>query len=300
MSLAFVVSPQIVVLAGRPDDLQKEWQECRNVIGRLDGTLVDLRKYGFGLASTLLTANGVLGGIANLLPKSNGNAPSFTVPSAVIASLVAVTMVLVLVLFVIDRWYSVLQWGAVNRARALELALSLDTTGEIQRWAQREGLWKIVALIQYGSFVLVSLALGVAVLGWDSVPSLTHAAADLMGLTGLVCLILIYVVHRTANGEWLKLMQSPPAIARGVQIRTFPTKPEAVKAGSCSDQTLNVNPPLRLNAKAVAVIKPTEQDGLTIVGCQVLAADKVRVTFSNSLTTDLLPVAEDIQLFTYV
>ena len=91
MSLAFVVSPQIVVLAGRPDDLQKEWQECRNVIGRLDGTLVDLRKYGFGLASTLLTANGVLGGIANLLPKSNGNAPSFTVPSAVIASLVAVT-----------------------------------------------------------------------------------------------------------------------------------------------------------------------------------------------------------------
>ena len=111
---------------------------------------------------------------------------------------------------------------------------------------------------------------------------------------------VLYVVHRTANGEWLKLMQSPPAIARGVQISTFPTKPEAVKAGSCSDQTLNVNPPLRLNAKAVAVIKPTEQDGLTIVGCQVLAADKVRVTFSNSLTTDLLPVAEDIQLFTYV
>jgi len=69
MALAFVVTPQDAVAAGRLDDLQKEWEECRSVVARLDNTLVDLRKYGFGLASGLLTANGVVGGLANVMPK---------------------------------------------------------------------------------------------------------------------------------------------------------------------------------------------------------------------------------------
>jgi hypothetical protein len=59
--LIFVAAPADTVRFGRSDNLQKEWQECRTAIGRLDSTLVDLRKYGFGLASGLLTAGGVLG-----------------------------------------------------------------------------------------------------------------------------------------------------------------------------------------------------------------------------------------------
>jgi hypothetical protein len=298
MALVFLVNPQTPLSSGRPDDLQKEWQECRNVIGRLDGTLVDLRKYGFGLASTLLTANGVLGGIANLLPKSSTGA-SFTVPSGVIASLVTVTMVLVLVLFVIDRWYSVLQWGAVNRARAIELILSLDTTREIQRWAQREGLWKVVALIQYGSFVVVSLGLGVAVLGWDAVPSPTHGAANLMAGAAVICLVLIVVVHITANREWEKLMGDPPSPARGIVTHSIRLTREGVKANDTADYVVAVSPALSQAARALAVVKPSDQPGLSIVGCEVLPPDRVKVTLANSQPAPIIPSDEDLQLITY-
>src|SRR4030088_5422 len=44
------------------DDLRfKEWSECRTTIGRLDGTLVDLRKVGFSIVTGLLTASALLG-----------------------------------------------------------------------------------------------------------------------------------------------------------------------------------------------------------------------------------------------
>src|SRR5262249_19954709 len=162
--------PQAAAAAGRPDDLQKEWQECRSVIGRLDSTLVDLRKYGLGLASGLLTANGVVGGLANLLPKPSNGAMGFTVPSPVIAALVAVTMVLIVGLFVVDRYYSVLQWGATSRARRLERTLSLNVTGEMLMWSRRRKLWGAVALIQYGSFIVVAVALGIATMGGDAIP----------------------------------------------------------------------------------------------------------------------------------
>src|SRR5690348_11799863 len=97
---------QGVVLSLGSNDFQKdEWQECRSVIARLDNTLVDLRKTVFGLASGLLTAGGVLGGIANLLPGSNNATTSFTVSSSIVAVLVSVTMVLITVFFVVDRYY---------------------------------------------------------------------------------------------------------------------------------------------------------------------------------------------------
>jgi hypothetical protein len=35
-------------------------------------------------------------------------------------------MTLVVALFVVDRYYSVLQWGAINKARGLERDLSLS------------------------------------------------------------------------------------------------------------------------------------------------------------------------------
>jgi hypothetical protein len=61
--LIFVAAPVDAVQFGRPDDMQEQWQECRTAVGRPDITLVDLRKYGFGLASLLLTAGAILGGI---------------------------------------------------------------------------------------------------------------------------------------------------------------------------------------------------------------------------------------------
>src|SRR5260221_1634211 len=44
------------------DDLRfKEWQECRTTIARLDTVLEDLRKVGFSIPVTLLTASTLFG-----------------------------------------------------------------------------------------------------------------------------------------------------------------------------------------------------------------------------------------------
>ena len=85
----------------------EEWRECRDLIGRLDGTLADLRKYGFSLVTTLLTAGGIVTSLTN-------GRPARAVASEVI-------MVLVAALFGLDAYYSTALGGAVDRALNLEL-----------------------------------------------------------------------------------------------------------------------------------------------------------------------------------
>lgn len=94
-------------MAGFPTGIDlTEWQECRKTIGRLDTTLADLRKYGFSLVTLLITASGFLG-------EQRASAEQRA------AAAVAI-MVLVTVLFAIDRYYTLLLNGAVERALDLE------------------------------------------------------------------------------------------------------------------------------------------------------------------------------------
>ena len=45
----------------QPDvTLAEEWLECRVTIGRFDGYLADIRKYGFTLVTLLLTASALV------------------------------------------------------------------------------------------------------------------------------------------------------------------------------------------------------------------------------------------------
>lgn len=301
MALAFV-NRYNTVSVGKPDDLQKEWQECRSVIGRLDNTLVDLRKYGFGLISGLLTANGILGGIADLLPKSSNAAQSFTVPSPVIAALVSITMVLVVVLFVVDRYYSVLQWGATNKARSLEWALSLGTTNEILFWVKSQRWPDYVAPIQYGVFILVSAFLGAAVMGKEALPSLPgNLAAVLMWSAGLLSLISIIGLYFITRGGWDKLSSKPSnAVQDVIPVDVQMARPQVVKAGSCQEQKVAVYPPFPPHSKVLVMVKPTNQEGLSIVGCQVIEPQRLGITFLNSGTDDITPVPETCQVFVYV
>lgn len=87
-----------------PQDV--EWQECRNTIGRLDSTIADFRKYGFTLVTGLITANAFLG------QQTPGPATMIAVPAAI--------MMLIAVLFAVDRYYTVLLSGAVERALDIE------------------------------------------------------------------------------------------------------------------------------------------------------------------------------------
>src|ERR1700720_3379176 len=88
----------------------KEWQQCRDTVGRLDSTLADLRKYGFTLVTGLMTAGALLAGKAN--------DPTLDAPSK--AAVTVGLMVLVTALFGIDRPFSVIQSGVVQRAMDIE------------------------------------------------------------------------------------------------------------------------------------------------------------------------------------
>jgi hypothetical protein len=94
------------------DDLRfEDWQECRKTIGRFDTILEDLRKFGFSLVTSLLTASAFLSflGISNTPP-----------PTSVRAVVFITVMVLVTALFSVDTYYGVLLSGAVERALDLE------------------------------------------------------------------------------------------------------------------------------------------------------------------------------------
>lgn len=94
------------------DDLRfKDWQECRKTIGRFDTILEDLRKYGFSIIISLLTASAFLSflGISNPPP-----------PTSMRAVVFITVMVLVTALFSVDTYYGVLLSGAVERALDLE------------------------------------------------------------------------------------------------------------------------------------------------------------------------------------
>jgi hypothetical protein len=90
--------------------LWKEWAECRATIGRFDTILVDLRKVGFSLITTLLTASAFFGFVA----------PPLDARAAAILAI----MVLIAVLSAVDNYYEVLLSGAVERALDLEVRAS--------------------------------------------------------------------------------------------------------------------------------------------------------------------------------
>ncbi len=98
--------------AGAPvqEDLRtKEWSECRTTIGRLDTILADLRKFGFSLVTTLLTASGIVATLKGGGALAGGTAAAFVS-----------IMVLVAALFAVDTYYQVLLRAAVERAIVLE------------------------------------------------------------------------------------------------------------------------------------------------------------------------------------
>jgi hypothetical protein len=93
----------------------KDWEECRNSMGRFDTILVDLRKLGFSLITGLLTA-GTLVGFLGFSTGSDSQAPPVEVRAAVFLSI----MVLVAALFTLDAYYQVLLSAAAERGLDLE------------------------------------------------------------------------------------------------------------------------------------------------------------------------------------
>ncbi len=174
------------------DDLAvKDWSEARSTIGRLDTTIAGLRQYGFTLTTGFLTASA-------LVTEVGSSGASTAARAAVVSSL----MLLILVLYGVDRYYCVLQSGAVERAMNLEHtssdALSITT------YVSRNSIVSVagwMALVLYMGLLLGALALGLGIL---PTPSLTFlvGASWVEGLAFAAA----WAVLAVSAGWWLELV----------------------------------------------------------------------------------------------
>ena len=99
--------------------LLEEWREARRSIGRFDEYLLNLRRYGFTLATILIGANAYLSITPDVLPWAKAGAA-------------AAIMLLIFALFLLDHHVKTLQSVALYRAAELEKLLGLvpESTGE--------------------------------------------------------------------------------------------------------------------------------------------------------------------------
>lgn len=84
-----------------------EWKDAREVTGKFDSMLLDLRKYGFTFITGLTTASSFLG---------------FATPNfLLLLNVITITMALIVILYWLDVYYQNLLYGAVTRTMFLEL-----------------------------------------------------------------------------------------------------------------------------------------------------------------------------------
>jgi hypothetical protein len=135
--------------------LLNEWNTARGILKDTDEHLHDLRKYGFTFVTALLTAESFL------IPSKSPDPISGTIlPPEIKIAVLGVTLVLIIALQLMDRYYQVLQDAAATRALVLERALNLELTEVITLRFNRYHV-KRYAIAIYGLFVF-----GVVVLGW--------------------------------------------------------------------------------------------------------------------------------------
>lgn len=120
-------------------------------IGRFDSIIADTRKFGFTLATGLLTANALVGG--------SGHATASTVGAVVVEALV-------FALYLLDRYYWVLLREAVNRATYLEVNKlpQLHLTRLLSDISQAT-LADVAALAVYVAFLIAAAALPLLLVG---------------------------------------------------------------------------------------------------------------------------------------
>ena len=166
----------------------QEWKACRDSLGNLDKILVDLRKFGFGLITIVLSANGFL--------FSEQDLGIF----AIIAIYIAL-LVLIFGLFRFDRVHEIFIRSTVLRAMRLEaLILSesschdgqdrgMGLTWEISYWSEKlnTGTWGH-HLYRFFCFAAYVLAVG----------GIIDSAGDDIWTKG-ISIILAFVIYVVAS-----------------------------------------------------------------------------------------------------
>jgi hypothetical protein len=154
-------------------ELSNEWQEARYTVGRFDGYLADVRKYGFTLVTALLTASALI-----TPPNTEVDRPAAAI----------VILLLLLALFMIDMYYYVMLQAAVGRATELEGSPE-RITGVLTAQA-RASFATEVNLAFYGLFVIVTTLIPIVAL-------VTSGKAPAAGITVMVVALIVEAAAMT-------------------------------------------------------------------------------------------------------
>jgi hypothetical protein len=193
--------------------LLDEWKECRNTIGRLDTILADNRKYGFPLVTLLLSANAVIP-TTSLLAR--------------IAVAIAV-MILIVVLFIIDRYYWILMRAAVVRAVQLEYRMGSEAL--LTKHLGQFSLMTNANLLAFAVYCLFvgSAAFVVAVPTWSESPTASMVAL----LVALTCVLLMRFISRRVatsaqrNGDTESTFEGRPPMPRRTPSPSLAEAPQS-------------------------------------------------------------------------
>ena len=138
-----------VIASDRVDNnFLKEWETARDVLTTFDNRLHELRKYGFSFITVFLTASTIL---------------FDEFPENIKFVILTVTLVLILALFLMDRFYQVFIKSSALRARILERMLNIELT-EVITERYRYSKARHLVTFMYILFIFGVWLLGRAVL----------------------------------------------------------------------------------------------------------------------------------------
>jgi hypothetical protein len=137
-----------------------QWSESRKVIENLDATLVDLRKYGFTIITSLLAATSII---------YQSTSVGGTITPGVKFAVILANLGLVAALYAVDCFYQTIQRAAAHKAIVLEEELKdkLGLTAMIGIEYNIVKDWLFIEVV-YSGFVVVSAGLGYAALEGDT------------------------------------------------------------------------------------------------------------------------------------
>jgi len=160
---------------------EQEWLECRVTVGRFDGYLADIRKYGFTLVTLLLTASALVTPANSAVDR----------PAAAI-----VILLLLLALFMIDMYYWVMLKAAVGRAVTLEG--SSDRISSVLEAQAQTSLATEIVLVFYALFVLVTFLIPVVALVTSGIVAVGGIAVMVVavGVEALAMTSVYFLVER--------------------------------------------------------------------------------------------------------
>jgi hypothetical protein len=147
------------------DKEYQEWKACNEHITRLDSIIIDLRKYGFSIATGLTTAGSII--------------TQFTEVQPFQIVLIFATMALIDVLYWLDVYYQTVLSAVILRTQVLEQRLNFGLDIYISRFYMRHKIGKALHLLYIGFLIYLAilaaqiiaaddsvLSTGITVVGW--------------------------------------------------------------------------------------------------------------------------------------